>query len=163
MSTLSVLKFKSPEGAEAALAKVQGWQKEYLIQLHDAAVVKWENGKKKPKTHQLYNLAGAGALDGAFWGLLFGMIFFMPWLGMLVGAAAGGLSGKFADVGIDDNFINSVRENVTEGTSALFLLTSDAVMDKIQPQLANIEAEVIATNLSNEEESALQALFAHSE
>ena len=103
------------------------------------------------------------ALGGGFWGLLFGMIFFMPWLGMLVGAAAGGLSGKFADVGIDDNFINSVRENVTEGTSALFLLTSDAVMDKIQPQLANIEAEVIATNLSNEEESALQALFAHSE
>jgi uncharacterized membrane protein len=39
-------------------------------------------------------------------------------------------TGKFNDYGIDDNFIRQTRQKVTEGTSALFLLTSGAVMDK---------------------------------
>ncbi len=126
-------------------------------------MVTWEPGKKKPKTKQLYNLAGIGALDGAFWGMLFGIIFLMPWLGMLVGAAVGGLTGKMADVGIDDTFITNVRENVTEGTSALFLLSTDAVMDKLAPQLAEINATVIATNLSADAEAELQAMFSSAE
>ena len=42
---------------------------------------------------------------------------------MAVGAAAGALAGSLADYGIDDDFIKNVREKVTEGTSALFLLT----------------------------------------
>ena len=69
----------------------------------------WPEGKKKPKTRQLTSLAGAGALGGAFWGLLFGILFFIPLLGMAVGAAAGALGGSMADVGIDDDFIASVR------------------------------------------------------
>ena len=44
-------------------------------------------GQKKPKTRQLHNLTGAGALGGAFWGMLFGLIFFVPLLGAAIGAA----------------------------------------------------------------------------
>lgn len=161
MTTLTVLKFQTPDGAEKALGTVQSLQKQKLINLHDAAIVTWENGKKKPKTKQLHNLAGLGALDGAFWGMLFGLIFFVPLFGMAVGAAIGALSGKFADVGIDDDFIKSVRNQVTEGTSALFLMTSGAVRDKITDQIKGMEAEVIATNLSKEEEAELQAMFSH--
>jgi uncharacterized membrane protein len=36
-----------------------------------------------------------------------------------------------ADVGIDDDFIRSVRDEITPGTSALFLMSSVAVMDKV--------------------------------
>ena len=69
-------------------------------------------------------------MHGAFWGMLFGLIFFIPFFGLAVGAAMGALMGKFNDYGIDDNFIKQTRAKVTEGTSALFLLTSGAVMDK---------------------------------
>ena len=62
---------------------------------------------KKPKTEQLRNMTGAGALGGSFWGLLFGLIFFIPLLGMAMGAALGALSGSMADVGIDDSFIKN--------------------------------------------------------
>ena len=58
-----------------------------------AATVSWPEGAKRPKTRELHNLAGAGALGGAFWGLLFGLLFFVPLLGMAIGAAAGALSG----------------------------------------------------------------------
>ncbi|MGD8805534.1 MAG: DUF1269 domain-containing protein, partial [Chloroflexota bacterium] len=155
-----VLKFKTAQGAEEALQQVESLQRQQLITLHDAAWVTWPEGKKKPKTKQLANLTGLGALDGAFWGMLFGLIFFVPFFGMAIGAAMGGLAGKFSDVGIDDDFIEEVRSQVTEGTSALFLYTSGAVMDRVQEAMKAMDFEIIATNLSAEEEQELREAFA---
>jgi uncharacterized membrane protein len=160
MATITVLKFPAADGAERALDTVQSLTKQHLINLHDAAIVTWPEGKKKPKTKQLANLAGAGALDGAFWGMLFGLIFFVPFFGMAVGAAMGALAGKFADYGIDDDFIKSVQNQVTEGTSALFLMTSEAVMDKVVDAMKGLDFELIASNLSKEEEQNLREAFA---
>jgi len=160
MATMTVLKFSTADGARQALDTVESLSKQHLINLHDAAIVTWPGGKKKPKTKQMANLAGIGALDGAFWGMLFGLIFFVPFFGMAVGAAMGALSGKFADYGIDDDFINSVRDQVTEGTSALFLMTSDAVMDKVADAFKGVEFDLIASSLSKEQEDELRAAFA---
>jgi uncharacterized membrane protein len=91
--------------------------------------------------------------------MLFGLIFFVPFFGMAVGAAMGALSGRFADYGIDDDFIKRTRDQVTEGTSALFLLSSGAVKDKIVDEMKGIDFEIIATNLSKEEEENLLAAF----
>ena len=159
MATLSALKFATPQGAENMEQKVLGLQKQQLIQVQDAAVVTWPQGAKKPKTKQLHNLAGKGAMDGAFWGMLFGLIFFIPFFGLAIGVAMGALSGKFADYGIDDNFIKQTREKVTEGTSALFLLTSGAVVDKIVEALKGQTFEIISTNLPKEKEDELRAAF----
>ena len=155
MATISVLKFGSPEGAGQALGTVETLAKQQLITLQDAAIVEWRTGKKKPKTRQLHNMAGAGAMGGAFWGMLFGLLFFIPFLGLAIGAAMGALAGSFTDVGIDDDFIKSVRENVTEGTSALFLMTSDATLDKVVDAMKQHKFEIISTNLSKEEEDKL--------
>ncbi len=159
MATITVLKFKTADGAEGALDLVKGLSKQQLIVLHDAAIVTWPEGKKQPKTKQLANLAGAGALDGAFWGMLFGLIFFVPFFGMAIGAAMGALAGKFSDYGIDDDFIKSVQDKVTEGTSALFLMTSDAVRDKVADAARGLDFELIASNLSKEEEAQLREAF----
>jgi uncharacterized membrane protein len=160
MATLTVWKFDTPDGAEQATETLASLQKQELIKVHDAAVVTWPNGKKKPKTRQLSGLAGAGALGGAFWGLLFGLLFFVPLLGMAVGAAMGALAGSMTDVGIDDEFIASVRSRVTPGTSALFVMTSDAVQDRVQQAFENQQMELIATNLTSDEESRLREVFA---
>jgi len=159
MATLTVLKFEDPNGAEQMLDKIKSLQKQQLIKLQDAATVSWPEGKKGPKTKQAINLVGMGALDGAFWGMLFGLIFFVPFFGLAVGAAFGALGGKMADYGIDDDFITSVREQVTEGTSAVFLLTSDAVRDKVADALKGEQFELIASNLTKEQEEELMAAF----
>lgn len=159
MATLTVWRFDTATGAEEAIHVLERLQKEQLINVHDAALVTWPEGKKKPKTRQLNNLAGAGALGGAFWGLLFGLLFFVPLLGMAVGAAVGALSGSLVDVGIDDSFIDEVRSKVTPGTSALFLMTSDAVVDKVKDAWEGTNAELVHTNLSNEEEAKLREVF----
>jgi uncharacterized membrane protein len=106
-------------------------------------------------------LAGAGALGGAFWGFLFGLIFFVPFLGAAIGAGMGALTGSMADVGIDDDFIKQVREKVTEGTSALFALTSGATApDRVIDELRQYDFEIISTNLPQEQENKLREAFA---
>ena len=163
MATLTVLKFDTSNGAERALNVVKDLSKQNLINLHDAAIVTWPEGKKKPKTKQLTDLSGAGALSGAFWGMLFGLIFFVPIFGLVVGATLGALTGSMADVGINDDFIRSVRSKVKEGTSALFLMTSDAVQDRVFESMKQFKFEIIASNLSKEEEDKLREAFAEEE
>jgi uncharacterized membrane protein len=160
MAALTVFKFSTPEGAGQMLEKVQSLQKQQLIKLQDAAIVTWPQGAKAPKTKQLVNMVGMGALDGAFWGMLFGLIFVVPFFGLAVGAAFGALGGKMADYGIDDEFIKKTRDQITEGTSGLFLMTSDTVQDKVFPELKGMDFELIASNLTKEQEDALKAAFA---
>jgi uncharacterized membrane protein len=161
MATITVFKFDTADGAKQMLDLVQDLVKGQLVTLQDAAIVTWPQGKKKPKTKQLDDLTGAGALGGAFWGMLFGLIFFIPFFGMAVGAAIGALAGKFSDYGIDDSFIKSVGQKVTEGTSALFLMTSGAVMDKVSNAVKQkgLKFEIISTNLSKEQEDQLRKDF----
>jgi uncharacterized membrane protein len=163
VATLTAWKFDTPDGAAAAEQTLLRLQKEELVQVHDAATVSWPEGAKKPKTRQLTSMAGIGALSGSFWGLLFGLLFFVPLLGMAVGAAAGALGGSLTDVGIDDDFIAAVRDKVTPGTSALFVLSSDAVLDKVKDAFAGQHPELIHTNLSNDQEAQLRNVFAEGE
>ena len=158
-ATLTVWKFDDPGGAARAVDTLENLQKQELIQIHDAATVSWPADKKRPKTKQLTSLTGAGALSGSFWGLLFGLLFFVPLFGMAVGAAIGALSGSLADVGIDDEFIASVRSEVQPGTSALFVMTSDAVRDKVRDAFAGEKPTLLHTNLSNDEEARLRDYF----
>lgn len=160
MATLSVWKFNTVDGAQQTLDKLVSLQKQQVIQVQDAAVVYWQEGKDKPKTKQAVNLAGVGALQGAFWGMLFGLIFFIPFFGLAMGAAMGALSGHFADYGIDDNFIKEVRDKVAPGTSALFLMTSGAVIDKVSEAFKGTEMELIQSNLTAEQEANLREAFA---
>ncbi len=160
MATLTAWKFPSPYGAEDALGTLEKLQSEALIQVQDAATVSWEPGRKKPKTREMHSAKRGGALGGGFWGLLFGLIFFVPILGLAIGAATGALFGSLADVGISDSFINTVREKVTPGTSALFLLSSDAVMDRVRNEFRDTQAELISTNLSADQEAKLREAFA---
>ena len=163
MATLTAWKFSSPYGADDARATLEKLQSEQLIQVQDAAVVSWEPGRKKPKTRELHSMKKTGALGGGFWGLLFGLIFFVPILGLAIGAAAGAFFGSLADVGISDEFIERVRQKVTPGTSALFLLSSDAVMDRVKAEFKDSSPELISTNLSAEQEAKLREAFGHEE
>jgi uncharacterized membrane protein len=160
MATLSVWKFASADGADQAVTTLKSLVSQDLITVHDAATVSWQEGKKKPKTKQLNDLVGSGAMGGAFWGMLFGLLFFVPLLGMAVGAASGALTGMLSDVGIDDGFIRRIRDQVTPGTSALFVMTSDAVQDRVRDAFVGQHPELIHTNLTQEQESALRDAFA---
>lgn len=92
--------------------------------------------------------------------MLFGLIFFVPFLGAAIGAGMGALTGSLSGVGIDEQFIRRIREQITPGTSALFAVTDDVVIDKVAEAFAGAHAELIETNLSRTEEAALREAFA---
>jgi len=159
MATLTVWKFDRPEAADRAEAILIDLSKQQLIEIGDAATVSWPADRRKPRTRQLSGLTGTGAGWGALWGTLFGLIFFVPLLGAAIGAGLGALAGHFSNVGISKEFIESVRQQVTPGTSALFLMSANAVVDKVRPALAELKPQLISTNLSREQEQQLRAAF----
>jgi uncharacterized membrane protein len=160
VATVTVLTFPAAGGAEEALAGVQHLQAQHLLMLHDAALVSWPAGKKSPSAKQLVDLVAMGALGGIFWGMLFGLIFFNPLFGLAIDAV-GPWGGVFKDYGIDDGFIARVRSAITIGTSALFLMTSDVVLDQIVQELQPMSFDIIATNLSDDQERRLRDAFVH--
>jgi uncharacterized membrane protein len=163
VATLTVWKFDDPDGAEQVLQELEGLQKQALLKVLDGAVVSWPAEAKRPRTSQLADMTGRGALGGAFWGFLFGLLFFVPLLGLAIGAAAGALGGSMANVGIDKDFIEQVKAKVTPGTSALFVLSADEVGDRVLPTFERAGAELIKTNLSAEQEAQLREAFAEDE
>ena len=164
MATITGYAFKTADGAGKMLDLVKDLTKQQLITLQDAAIVTWPQDKKKPKTKHLDDMTGAGALGGAFWGMLFGLLFFVPFFGMAVGAAMGALMGHFSNYGIDKDFVKEAQDKVTKGTSALFLMTSDAVKDKVTDAVkkSGLKFEVFYTNLSDEQEKQLKEDFGSS-
>ena len=158
MATMTVLKFDDPEGPTRVLGTLERLQKEGLITVLDAATVhRTPEGKVKVK--QAHSLVGAGALGGAFWGMLIGLLFFMPWMGLALGTVSGALAGTFSDVGIDDEFIKEVGAKITPGDSALFLMTTNAVIDKVSEALSGERFDIQHTNLSKEDEQAMREAF----
>jgi uncharacterized membrane protein len=159
MASLTLWKFDDPDDAHLALKRVRAASKQGLVDLQDAAIVTWPEGKKRPQTKQLHGTTGAGAVGGAFWGMLFGLIFFVPVLGAAVGAAAGAVAGRLTDLGIDDDFIASARERLVPGTSALFLLVDNVVIDKVKDVFDGMNVELVQTNMSSEQEQELRDVF----
>ncbi len=160
MTTLTAWAFPGADDAETAVERLQALQSEAAITIDDAAVVSWQAGKKKPKTRQLHNTSGQGALSGAFWGMFLGLIFLVPFLGAAIGAALGAWSTSIIDMGISDKFIDDVKQKVTPGTSALFLLTDDTVVERVENALKDMNPHLIASNLSAEQEAKLREAFA---
>lgn len=154
MAAFTVWQFDSAEGAETALDTLERLQARAPLEIKDAALASWPPEAQTPKTRQLHDLAGAGALGGAFWGFLFGLVFFVPLLGIA--------GGPLGDVGIDDTFVKDVRRKVTPGTSALFLLTAGAVIDSVSEALEGGGglAALLHSNLSHDQETMLHEAFA---
>lgn len=159
MNTLTAWRFDDPSGAEGALARVRVLAEQGLIRIDDAALVSWPMTRRRPQTRELGSLTGAGALWGGGWGLVLGMAFLAPLAGLAIGAGTGAVVGSLSGVGIDDAFIEQVRERVTPGTSALFLLTHAAVVDRVAAELSDLEMELVRSNLDPDQERRLREAF----
>lgn len=155
MSTLVAVAYPNKFEADEVRLKLLKMNKEYLIDLEDA-VVAYKNDKGKVKLQQLTNLTAAGAVSGGFWGMLIGLIFLNPLLGVVVGAGAGAVGGALADVGINDNFMKQLAQEMQPGHSVLFILFRSVTMDKALEELKGTGGTIIQTSLSHEDEQRLQ-------
>ena len=151
MSTVSIWRFETSDGAEAALGALERLQERRVVVIEDAAVLVWGAGERRPYGYQVGSADGVSALSGAFWGLLFGLLFLLP----LAGAAED--LGVLARVGLSDQFLAHARDWITVGTSALFLFTDRAAVDRLRETL--IGADLLVCTIDEQHDTALRRAF----
>ena len=164
MSELVVVTYPDVYRAGDVCATLQRLQREFLIEMEDAAyVTREQNGKLK--LHQTVPITGTavamGISRGSIWGVLVGLLFLQPLLGLAtgaaIGAASGALAGKLADYGIPDSFMKELGEKAKPGTSTLFVLFRKVTWEKILPYVAQYGGTVMHSSLTPEAEARLQA------
>jgi uncharacterized membrane protein len=158
MSTLVAVVFEDETTAFDMRAALLKMQKDYLIQMEDSVVViKNQNGTIK--LDQAINLTAAGAVGGGFWGMLIGLLFLNPLLGAAIGAAAGAISARFKDIGINDQWMKDLAQSFKPGSSALFVLVRRMTADKVLEGLKQFSGrgKVFQTSLNKDDEAALRA------
>ncbi len=159
MSDLIVIVYPTEARAEEMRQKIISLQKEYLIEIGDAAIaVMHEDGKVK--LNQLLNTTALGAASGSFWGLLIGAIFLMPVFGAALGAASGALGGALTDYGVNDGFMKELAGSLQPGHAALFVLVSKMTGDKVLEALKGTGGTVLKTSLDHTREQALRDALA---
>ena len=161
MSDLVVIVYPSEAKAEEMRQKLLELQKEYLIEVSDAAIaVKQADGNVK--LNQLFNTTAVGAASGSFWGLLIGIVFLNPILGVALGAASGAISGALTDYGINDDFMKQLSASLQPGNAALFVLIKKVAGDKVLAALKGTGGTVLKTSLDDTKEKALRDALAAS-
>ena len=161
MSDLVVIVYPTEARAEEMRQKLFGLQKEYLIQISDAAIAVMHEGGKI-KLNQLLNTTALGAASGGFWGLLIGAIFLMPVFGAALGDASGALGGALTDYGVNDGFMKELAANLQPGNAALFVLIQKMTGDKVLEAITGTGGVVLKTSLDHSQEQRLRDALAAS-
>ena len=155
MTAFTVWKFEDPQGAEHAAATLVDAERDGLVKILDHAVVSWPEGAERPTTKHVHDDARRGTGWGAFWGLFFGVLFAVPVLGAAAGAAGGAFIKMRNGLGITDEQLDNIRNEITEGTSALFLVTDGADLDRLGERVRGVFTSLVDTNLTDAERSML--------
>ena len=158
MTTFTVWKFEEPDGAAHAEKVLKDAEADGLVKIVDHAVMTWPVGADKPETHHKHDDSKRGAAWGALWGVLGGALFMIPVAGAIAGVAIGALAKSTEGTGITKDDLARIRTEVVEGTSALFLVTEDADLDKLGERF-RFNTTLITTNLTDAERATLLETF----
>jgi uncharacterized membrane protein len=154
MSQLVVVAFDHLEDARTAMKRLREIEHEGRIKFEDTAIVERMADGKTHVRNELSGATEAGAVIGAVIG---GMVTFVfPPAGIAIGAALGAAVGAAFDTGIDSKFIEDVKNTLTPGRSALFLVVKEGEADAAVAALRGLSGDVIQTTLDSETEEQLR-------
>lgn len=159
MTTFTVWKFEDPDGAERAATILKGAETDHLIKVLDQAVLSWPVGKSRPALKRNHESARHDTGWGAFWGLIIGGLFFIPLLGAAAGLGMGALLHATEGVGIGKDELEAIRTQVTEGTSALLVITDEGDLDRVGERFHGMHSTLVTTNLTEPERKLLLETF----
>ena len=143
-ATLWAFTLGHPLLAQEALLAAMRLQARGQLELDDAAIVHKTEGGRVRIVQTKDVSTGQGAISGSWWGLLAGLFIpGGPLLGAALGAAVGGIFAKMRDIGIDDDQMKQMGEQLDEGESALFLLVTDCHQARAMHEVGRFEARVL--------------------
>jgi uncharacterized membrane protein len=159
MTAFTVWKFETPDGAERTATLLRDAEREDLIKIEDHAVVSWPEGEDKPTFKHGHEDTKRGVGWGGFWGLLIGALFTVPVIGAVAGGAIAGMAKASQKLGIPQEKLEGIRDQITPGTSALFLVTEQGDLDRLGERFHGVNMKLIETNLTPAEKSELLETF----
>ncbi|GAA4690968.1 DUF1269 domain-containing protein [Nocardioides conyzicola] len=159
MTTFTVWKFDDPDGAAQAETALRSGADDGLVTIVDHAVMSWPEGADQPVLHHHHDSPKRGAAWGALWGILGGALFAIPVAGLALGAGIGALAKATAGTGITKEDLERIRTEVGPGSSALFLVTENADMDRLGERFRGRDSRLVSTNLTEAERATLLETF----
>ena len=156
MSELIIIGYPDETTAGKVLDQIQEAEREFLVDLDDAAVVV-RNQRGKLKISTTDHLVAGATLGGMFWGLLIGLLLFVPGAGLALGAIVGVAAGGLARLGVKDDFKQQVADLVKPGTSAILAVIRKMTPDKVIEEIRPYGGAILRTSLSHDEEAKLIA------
>ena len=159
MTTFTVWKFEDADGAQNAESALRSAARDGLVQIVDHAVLSWPEAADKPDLKHGHDSSKHGAGWGAVLGVLGGALFAIPVAGAVVGAGIGALAKKADGTGITQEDLERIQSEVTPGTSALFLVTDNADIDRLGERFHGRDSRLISTNLTEAERDELLETF----
>ena len=131
MST-TAWRFRGTEGADHAVLRLKQLNSQDLIDVQDVAVIRWPQYADSP-TAQEHVTAPASKVSS--------------------------LVSKLKKGSIESSMIESVKTDLMPGSSALVLLSSDAVIDTVAKAFEGEPMELIRSDLSVQQQDRLRDVF----
>jgi uncharacterized membrane protein len=131
MST-TAWRFSGTEGADDAVLRLKRLGGQELIDVRDVAVIRWPQYAAGPQVQE--HVTDEGSKASSF-------------------------AKKLSKAGIDSSMIEAVKADMTPGTSALVLLSTDAVLGTVAKAFEGHAMELMRSDLSVQQEDRLRAAF----
>jgi uncharacterized membrane protein len=125
-------RFAGTEGADGAVVKLKALDAQDLIEVHDVTVVRWPQYAGEPSVQEHVNEEGT---------------------------MVSSLMRKIRHQTIDGSMIETVKTDLTPGTSAVVVLSSGAVIDQVAKAFEGNSMELIRTDLSVPEQDRLRDMI----
>jgi uncharacterized membrane protein len=134
--TMTAWRFASTEGADGAVARLKQLDAQDLIDVQDVAVLRWPEYSKAPVAHEHVTEQGSA-------------------MSSLVSKMKGGR--------LDNPTIESVKQQMVPGTSAVVVLSSNTAVDYVAKAFSGQAMELIRSDLSTQEQDHLRQVFSQAD
>jgi uncharacterized membrane protein len=133
MST-TAWRFSGTEGADGAVLRLKQLDGQDLIDVQDVAVIRWPNYAAAPQIQE--HVTDEGSKASSF-------------------------AKKLRKAGIEGSMVESVKGDMTPGTSALVLLSANAAIDVVAKAFEGHAMELMRSDLAVQQEDQLRAAFSN--
>ena len=126
-------RFSGTEGADAAVLRLKQLDSQELMDVQDVAVLRWPQYASAPQLQEHVTDEGNNK--------------------------ASSLAKRIRKAGIDGAMLQSVKDDMKLGTSALVVLSVDAAIESVAKAFEGQAMELIRSDLSVRQEDALRTAF----
>lgn len=146
---LIVAAFKEEKAAKEALKELKQAQREKMIKIEAAAVLR-KDQKGKLHIKETADMGGGkgaalGGVAGAAIGLIAGPALLVP---VAVGALVGGLAAKLRDSGFSDERLKRLGDGLTPGSSAIVAVVEHRWVAEVEKAMEEAGADALTEALS---------------